>query len=501
MEQPQPLQRIALEDWLLLAAVLLLPWAFGGVEIWAYRGAAFLLVGGAAVAFWKRGAAGWGLGGGDSRWLLPAFLLAAWAAAQLVPLPPSVIGVLSPAADRIYTMAVPGYAGASTEGPLAALEAVALETVPEAARRPLPTGEDPVLEAQPPLCLEKRWRSLSLQPSATHERLFWYLALLLGFLTVRQRVGDKQLYRFYRGALFSTAALLALFALVQDQTWNGKIYWIRRPRFTPEAFGPYVSPTHFVGVMELFLPWLAGYAWALFRRLGRDEFRDVRFVGAVLGGVVCLVASIAAASKAGALLILSSLGLLGLIGARRWRTRLIVIGLALALAAGGIVLRTETRLGERVESYLARAEGSQLFEGRVSAWAATAEIIRDFPVAGTGFGSYGEVATRYSRAGSAKRFFRAHNDYLEVVAEGGWLAAVLIGWLTVGFGIRAVRRLRRRDGSLSVSRLGLALGLGALAVHAMVDFNHQIPANALLFVTLAALLVATPNASINSGRR
>ena len=31
---PEPLEA---EDFLVLAAVLLLPWAFGGVEVWAYR--------------------------------------------------------------------------------------------------------------------------------------------------------------------------------------------------------------------------------------------------------------------------------------------------------------------------------------------------------------------------------------------------------------------------------------------------------------------------------
>jgi hypothetical protein len=39
-------------------------------------------------------------------------------------------------------------------------------------------------------------------------------------------------------------------------------------------------------------------------------------------------------------------------------------------------------------------------------------------------------------------------------------------------------------------RLGLTLGLIALAVHETVDFNLQIPANALLFVVLAAIAVA-----------
>ena len=41
-----------------------------------------------------------------------------------------------------------------------------------------------------------------------------------------------------------------------------------------------------------------------------------------------------------------------------------------------------------------------------------------------------------------------------------------------------------------MARLGPALGLVALTVHAVVDFNHQMPANALLFVTVAALALA-----------
>ena len=79
------------------------------------------------------------------------------------------------------------------------------------------------------------------------------------------------------------------------------------------------------------------------------------------------------------------------------------------------------------------------------------------------------------------------------------MTAVLIAWLMVGFSIRAVRRLRRHNGSISVSRLGLALGLVSLILHAWLDFNHQIPANALLFVTLSALLVTTPLVASRGG--
>ena len=86
---------LGLEDYLLLAAVLLLPWAFGGIDLSAYRMASLLLIGAACAAVWKRGWRGWGLGWGES-WLLPTFLLVGWAACQIVPLPPAAVRVLSP---------------------------------------------------------------------------------------------------------------------------------------------------------------------------------------------------------------------------------------------------------------------------------------------------------------------------------------------------------------------------------------------------------------------
>ena len=131
---------LELEDYLLLAAVLLLPWAFGGIDLSAYRTASLLLVGAAVVAFWKRGWRGWGLGSGEL-WLLPAFLLAGWAACQIVPLPPAAVRVLSPEAHRIYASVFPGYGASDSGDPLRSLEAQALDRVPEA--RSIAVAEDP----------------------------------------------------------------------------------------------------------------------------------------------------------------------------------------------------------------------------------------------------------------------------------------------------------------------------------------------------------------------
>ena len=158
------LEDLQLEDYLILAAIVLLPWAFGGVEIWAYRTAAALIAGSAAVCLARRGWAGLGLDA-RARWLLPAVLLAVWASIQLIPLPSGVIGLLSPRAHALYQDAFPGYGEEAPEDVVAAIEARALSRVPEVAeleelQRP---GAAPWLE---PSGRWTGWRTLSLLPSA-----------------------------------------------------------------------------------------------------------------------------------------------------------------------------------------------------------------------------------------------------------------------------------------------------------------------------------------------
>jgi len=142
--------------------VLLLPWAFGGVELWAFRTAAALIAVGAAIALWRGGWPGLGLDR-RARWLLPAALLGLWAAAQLVPLPASLIARLSPSADAIYAETFPGYRGGETGDVVAQLEARALSKVPEAEGHVGPVREQTPFR---PVAAGRwgGWRSLSLAP-------------------------------------------------------------------------------------------------------------------------------------------------------------------------------------------------------------------------------------------------------------------------------------------------------------------------------------------------
>jgi O-antigen ligase len=118
-------------------------------------------------------------------------------------------------------------------------------------------------------------------------------------------------------------------------------------------------------------------------------------------------------------------------------------------------------------------------------------MAEDYALAGSGFGAFSDIIPAYLPRGDSASWLQLHNDYLEVYLAGGLFGAALAVWLALAFVARLARAVRsglaRESGLPS---LGLALGLLALAVHESVDFNLQVPANALLFVVIAAMGVS-----------
>ena len=399
------------------------------------------------------------------------------------PEPPAAVRLLSPQAYALYEETFPGYPGGPSNDPLRELEERALERLPSRADQIEMPSDWPGLE------IDARgygsWRPLSLQPGITVERLFWYLALLLAFLVARTRFSDPAVARVYRWTLFFSFFALAGFGLLQWRTWNGKIYWIRETLSGTRPFGPYTNPIHFAGVMELAVPWMVGYAWSRNLRKERDA-NIARTLLTGFGALVCLAAGLAAASKMAALLLVASLGLLSLFGLPSQKKRITFALMSLLILVISGLMATQTDLGKRFGEHLARAGGPvELLGLRWPAWRAAGPMLADYPVAGTGFGTFREVFQGYRPPGDSRWMTYSHNDYLQVFLEGGIVGGTLMLWLAAAFAWRLFRRLRSRRPP-SLHRLGQALGVASLAVHGLFDFNHQIPANALLFVVCAA---------------
>ena len=418
---------------------------------------------------------------------------------QITPLPAQVVERLSPRADALYRTTFPGYPDRTGPVTVGDVEAQAIAHVEEAAGLPEPR------RSAPPAGLElagrwEGWRPLSLLPDAGLELVHWYFALLLGFLVVRRRCADPELAEVYRKLLFVMFFGLALFGLLYAATSNGKLYWVRATLENTTPFGPYVNPTNFAGVMELATPWIAGYTWMAWRRRSVSKpLRETRIPFLAAATLLCALAAVATASKAGAALVGISLAVLALVACRGWRQRLsLALGVLSLVGLLGVGLRY-LPLGERIREFV-DATGGQVSEvDRFVAWRASTAMIKDYPVTGSGFGSFKDVFPAYLPAGEYMRWYRAHNDYLQVLLEGGAVAAALVAWLIWNYWRRALGALRRRPrDSRDYAAVGLVLGLTALSVHAFFDFNHQVPANALLFTTLAAIAIA-PHEVLDGG--
>jgi O-antigen ligase len=129
---------------------------------------------------------------------------------------------------------------------------------------------------------------------------------------------------------------------------------------------------------------------------------------------------------------------------------------------------------------------------RTAIWRDTVRIAADFPLFGTGYGTFAEVYPSYQTAHPGREVRHAHNDWLQLAAEGGLAGSVAVLVLVGSYGSAAARLLgRRRDREAIVLGLGGVGGVLVFLLHAGVEFNARIPANALWFTVLAALTLKT----------
>ena len=118
---------------------------------------------------------------------------------------------------------------------------------------------------------------------------------------------------------------------------------------------------------------------------------------------------------------------------------------------------------------------------------------------GTGLGAYGVSYTQYDSRNGLFRLEQAHNDYLQVLSDGGIVGAVLaLSFVVLLFYKAIVRAKSRDDFRRGIALAGLSGCFGVL-VHSFFDFTLHTTSNALLFLVLAAL--ATVNGRVEDAPR
>jgi O-antigen ligase len=343
-------------------------------------------------------------------------------------------------------------------------------------------------------------RSLSLDPYSTRLILVQVAALLVYFAATFVFVDTPRRLRLFVRTITIFGFLLAVFGLTQSFT-TSKVYWIRElPQSQP--FGPFINRHHFAGYMELALALPLGLLFS-----GSLE-KEKRFIYLFAVGLMS-VALIMTNSRGGLISLIAEIVFLVAVGGfRRRRNRrtspsdkktaiksaAIRAGLALTLVIA--IFGAVTLLGG--ESGLTRLLGSINTDdpttGRAHFWSVTVDIIKTHPILGIGLGAFGVVYTGYDSRNGLYRLEQAHNDYLQVLSDGGLVGAALgvffiFSLFRMGFARRASHDPFRRGVAT-----GALAGCFAVLVHSFFDFTLHTPSNTLLFLILAAL--ATMNGHV-----
>ena len=171
--------------------------------------------------------------------------------------------------------------------------------------------------------------------------------------------------------------------------------------------------------------------------------------------------------------------------------RAIVLAAVATVGLAGIAWRGPAVL-------LGRFQDERNLLGRLDAWRDGWQVVRDFPLTGTGVNTYSDSMLFYQTRNRNFHLAQAHNDYLQVLAEGGLLVAIPAAIAAIVLVVAIRRNLRAAHGEARGYwiRAGAAVGMLSVAVQEVFEFSLQIPANTLIFSTLAAIAL-TPVTSVS----
>lgn len=114
--------------------------------------------------------------------------------------------------------------------------------------------------------------------------------------------------------------------------------------------------------------------------------------------------------------------------------------------------------------------------------------IEDYFWFGSGAGTFYSIFPQYRPAESRGYYDHAHNDYVEILTDYGIIGASLFGLLALSSLWQSVQTMRTRRNPMAKGiALASFMAIIYLLLHSLVDFNLQIPANALLFTVIVAM--------------
>jgi len=347
-----------------------------------------------------------------------------------------------------------------------------------------------------------KFQTISLVPSKTWKSAFELLSyFLVGFLVFYSVKSRRWIDRFIL-VIFWMGVFQSVYGMIMLFMKNPFILFTKKKYFLDSVTGTFINRNHFsafmIMVISLSLGLLlskvntmqsAGLSWKeKIKRLNAGQKRS--FIGLSAGIAAMSAAVLLSKSRSGGvLLIFVFLVFSGLyyLSVRIFRNpsfrlflHLFLLALICAVLYAGINASINRFSMDKI-----------LDEGQRTVWKNTLHIMYDFPLSGTGLGTFSSIYPAYEDYWRPGLYSHVNNDFLEFLSETGFIGLSLLLGSIVLFLISAALIWRaRQNPEIKALALGGMTGIFALLVHSLTDFSLHIPAVLVLFSVILALTSA-----------
>lgn len=403
------------------------------------------------IYVWSRGAPKLAA---DGRWLVVIFMVyAAIAAAQLIPLPPSVWTALP--------------------------------------------GRDIVARSLAMLGLQPTAMPASLDPRRTVASLLWLLPPAAMFLAATRLTRDE---RSVVARVLLAAAVVSI-ALGAVQVFSGGRSYFYEITNPGRSVGFFANANHVATLLLCSLPFAALFmARADKGRSGKAGGGEGR---GVVYAAICVFIGIGIAingSLAGyGLLVPVSIASFVLyrrstnekLGRRSW----VAIGVASALLIGFSALGPLS-----VNRFAAKFDDTSTVGRKISV-PTTLTAARDFFPLGSGLGTFRDVYRTYEPAADVSSTYvnHAHNDYAEVALELGIPGLLAVLAFLIWWAMQSWKAWRSKYDGVALARAG-SIAIGVVVLHSLVDYPIRTSAIAAIVALSAGFMIQPPAAKRERSR-
>jgi len=349
------------------------------------------------------------------------------------------------------------------------------------------------------------WMSLSVNHKATLSEFFRYATYVLYYFLTVQLLRKKDMLQATAFTITVFGGILAFSSILQFYLTDDMALWFRHSPVNSIVVGPYANHNHYAGLMELIFPVVLGLFLFYRPRIGNTSlikgiaeiFNQEKANIHILFGTAALliVTSIFVSLSRGAMIstCLSLLLFTFLLLKRRiskGNTTLLI----------GVVMLTALSIGwfgwDQIFERFARLKNAQgiIYESRLDFWEDTCGIIKNFKLTGAGMGTFPHIYPLHRSFKSERFLSHAHNDYLELLAEGGIIAFLIAACFLLTLFYKTYKIFSKRRDAFSIYLyIGCITAMVSILLHSFTDFNMHIGANGLWFFFIGAIAISSAN--------